>query len=120
MVDHFYKKIGFLGITCSPPSMRAPESSGCADRFIDMLKVNLLWVQTFETSEDLRQAALAFRDTYNTTSLVKRYGFTSHRGIFRQRPLPNQRRLQSSAPRTAGDLRARIRISGLGTLEVQL
>jgi hypothetical protein len=46
-----------------PPFARAPESNGCAERFIRTLKENLLWVRTFETIEELRQALLAFRET---------------------------------------------------------
>jgi hypothetical protein len=41
------------------------------------LKENLLWVRTFETIEELRQALLAFRETYNTTWLIERHGFLS-------------------------------------------
>ena len=39
------------------------------------MDTNLLWVQTFETVEDLRQALLAFRHTYNTTWLIERHSF---------------------------------------------
>ena len=75
MADQFQKEIAFLGITSSPAFVRAPEGNGCAERFIRTLKENLLWVQTFETVEDLRQALLAFRHTYNTTWLIERHGF---------------------------------------------
>jgi hypothetical protein len=40
-----------------------------------ILKEDLLWVQTFESIEDLRQALLAFRKTYNTTWPIKHHGF---------------------------------------------
>jgi putative transposase len=75
MADHFQKEIAFLGIKRSPAFVRAPEGNGCAERFIRTLKENLLWVRTFETIEDLRQALLAFRDTYNKTWLIQRHGF---------------------------------------------
>ena len=55
--------------------MRAPEGNGCAERFIRTLKENLLWVRTFDTVEELRQALLAFRETYNATWLIERHGF---------------------------------------------
>jgi hypothetical protein len=32
-------------------------------------------VRTFETVEELRQALLAFRETYNTSWLIERHGF---------------------------------------------
>ena len=47
---------------------------------------NLLWVQTFQTIEELRQALLAFRETYNTTRLIERHGFLTP-AQFRQKQL---------------------------------
>jgi transposase InsO family protein len=75
MSDHFQKEIAFLGIESSPAFVRAPEGNGCAERFIRTLKENLLWVRHFETIEELRQALLAFRETYNTTWLIERHGY---------------------------------------------
>jgi putative transposase len=86
MSDHFQKEIAFLGIESSPAFVRAPEGNGCAERFIRTLKENLLWVRTFETIEQLRQALLAFRDTYNTTWLIQRHGFITPEA-FRQQQL---------------------------------
>lgn len=77
MSDHFQKELAFLGIDSSPAFVRSPEGKGCAERFIRTLKDNLLWVQTFKTIEELRQALLAFRETYNTTWLIERHGFLS-------------------------------------------
>lgn len=77
MSDHFQKEIAFLGIESSPAFVRAPEGNGCAERFIRTLKENLLWLRTFETIEELRQALLAFKDIYNTTWLIERHGFIS-------------------------------------------
>ena len=75
MSEHFQTEITFLGIESSPAFVRAPEGNGCAERFIRMLKENLLWVRTFETIEDLRRALLEFRETYNSTWLIERHGF---------------------------------------------
>jgi transposase InsO family protein len=75
MAHDFQKEIGFLGIESSPAFVRAPEGNGCAERFIRTLKENLLWVRTFDTLEELRQALLAFRETYNATWLIERHGF---------------------------------------------
>ena len=86
MSGHFQKEIAFLGIESSPAFVRAPEGNGCAERFTRTLKENLLWVYTFNTIEDLRQALLAFRDTYNTTWLIERHGFISP-AEFRQNQL---------------------------------
>ena len=59
----------------NPTTLHALEGNGCAERFIRTLKENLLWVRTFETIEELRQALLAFRETYNTNWLIERHGF---------------------------------------------
>ena len=75
MSGAFQKELKFLGAESSPAFVRAPEGNGCAERFIRTLKENLLWVQTFDTIEDLRQALLAFRETYNATWLIQRHGF---------------------------------------------
>jgi len=77
MSDHFQKELAFLGSDSSPAFVRAPEGNGCAERFIRTLKENLLWVRSFETIKELRQALLTFRETYNTTWLIKRHGFLS-------------------------------------------
>ena len=77
MSDHFQKELAFLGIDSSPAFVRSPEGNGCAERFIRTLKENLLWVRTFKTIEELRQALLAFRETYNETWLIERHGFLS-------------------------------------------
>src|SRR3954469_24553341 len=67
MSDAFQRELAFLGIASSPAFVRAPEGNGCAERFIRMLKENLLWVRPFATVEELRQALLDFRKTYNQT-----------------------------------------------------
>jgi transposase InsO family protein len=75
MSDAFQKELAFLGIESSPAFVRAPEGNGCAERFIRTLKENLLWVQTFDTVEQLRHALIEFRDVYNSSWLIERHGF---------------------------------------------
>jgi transposase InsO family protein len=75
MSDAFQKELAFLGIESSPAFVRAPEGNGCAERFIRTLKENLLWVRTFDTVEELRQALIEFRQTYNAAWLIERHGF---------------------------------------------
>jgi transposase InsO family protein len=86
MSDAFQKELKFLGIESSPAFVRAPEGNGCAERFIRTLKENLLWIQTFDTVEDLRYALLSFRETYNATWLIERHGFITPQA-FRQKHL---------------------------------
>jgi putative transposase len=75
-VSHdFQAEIRFLGIESSPAFVREPEGNGCAERFIRVLKENLLWVRRFDTIEELRLALLAFRQTYNQSWIVERHGY---------------------------------------------
>ena len=89
MSHDFRSEIRWLGITSSPAFVRAPEGNGCAERFIRTLKENLLWVRTFETVEELRQALLAFRETYNEHWLIERHGHRSP-ARFRRNQLDSQ------------------------------
>ena len=72
--DHFQEELRLLGIRSSPSFVAAPEGNGCAERFIRTLKEQLLWVEHFETVEELRQALLAFKQRYNQHWLVERHG----------------------------------------------
>ena len=75
LADDFQTEIRFLGITSSPAFVREPEGNGCVERFIRTLKENLLWVRTFETVEDLRQALLEFKRQYNEQWILERLGY---------------------------------------------
>jgi putative transposase len=55
--------------------VREPEGNGCAERFIRVLKENLLWVRRFDTIEELRLALQAFKELYNQTWIVARHGY---------------------------------------------
>jgi putative transposase len=72
---HFQTEIRFLGIQSSPAFVREPEGNGCAERFIRVLKENLLWVRRFDTVEELRLALLAFQQTYNQSWIIERHGY---------------------------------------------
>lgn len=76
MSRDFQKELCFLGAESSPAVERAPGGNGCAERFIQTLKENLLWVRCFYTIENLRQALLTFQRTYNEPWLIERH---SHR-----------------------------------------
>jgi len=75
MSHDFQEEIAFLGITSSPAFVRAPEGNGCAERFVRLLKENLLWVRDFATVEELRQAFIDFKHTYNENWIIQRHGY---------------------------------------------
>ena len=90
-VAHDYQtELGFLGIESSPAFVREPEGNGCVERFIRTLKENLLWVRRFDTIEELRQALLAFKETYNHAWIVERHGYQTPAAVraAQTRPLP--------------------------------
>ncbi len=75
MSDDYQAEIRFLGMESSPAFVRQPEGNGCVERFIRTLKEQLLWVRTFRTVEELRQALQEFRERYNQRWLVQRLGY---------------------------------------------
>jgi len=75
MSDDFQAEIGFLGMESSPAFVRQPEGNGCVERFIRTLKEQLLWVRTFRTVEELRQALAEFRERYNQHWIVQRHNY---------------------------------------------
>ena len=77
MSHHFRAEIAFLGIESSPSFVKAPEGNGVAERFIRTLKEQLLWVRTFDTVEELRQALLEFKERYNRHWLLQRHGYAT-------------------------------------------
>ena len=73
--DDFQAEVAFLGLESSPAFVREPEGNGCAERFIRVLKENLLWQQRFDTVDDLRQALHTFKDAYNQGWILQRHGY---------------------------------------------
>lgn len=73
----FQAELTFLGMTSSPAFVRQPEGNGCIERFFRTLKEQLLWVRHFTTIEELRQALLTFKETYNREWLIERLGYRS-------------------------------------------
>ena len=52
------------------------------------MKENLLWVRRFDTVVELRQALLAFRESYNSTWLIARHVFRTPNAV-RHKQLPS-------------------------------
>ena len=75
MSDDFQAEIAFLGMKSSPAFVRQPEGNGCVERFMRTLKEQLLWVRTFQTVEELRQALAEFRERYNQRWIVQRHNY---------------------------------------------
>lgn len=72
MSDDFQNEIKLLGMESSPSFVRQPEGNGCIERFFRTLKEQLLWVRDFRNLEELREALVTFRETYNEHWIVER------------------------------------------------
>ncbi|WP_084076328.1 integrase core domain-containing protein [Desulfacinum infernum] len=59
----------------SPSFVRAPERNVAAERFIRALKEQLLWVRTFDTVEEIRQALLESKERFNEHRLLEGHGY---------------------------------------------
>jgi transposase InsO family protein len=81
----FQTEIRWLAATSSLAFVRAPEGNGYAERFMQTLKENLLWVRTFETVEELCPELLEFRRTYNEHWLIERHSHRSPARFRRER-----------------------------------
>ena len=73
----FQDELRFLGIKSSPSYVAEPECNGVAERFVRTLKEQILWVEVFDTIEELRQALIAFMHRYNQEWLVQKHGHIS-------------------------------------------
>lgn len=71
----FQDEISFLGIESSPSYVREPQGNGIAERFVRILKENLLWIRHFNTVEELRLALMEFKETYNQQWIIGRHGY---------------------------------------------
>jgi len=83
----YQKELKYLGIESSPAYVREPQGNGIAERFVRILKENLLWVRHFDTVEDLRQAPLEFQETYNQQRIVARHGYQTPSSVSKQQSM---------------------------------
>ena len=76
-----------IGSSARPSS--ESRKAGCAERFVRTLKEQLLWLKTFETTEESRLALQEFKDRYNREWLIARNGYLTPEQV-RARLLPAQ------------------------------
>ena len=55
--DHYQTEIDHLGIARSPAFHYEPETNGCAEKAIQTLKEQLLWIDRFDMLDELRTAS---------------------------------------------------------------
>jgi putative transposase len=84
----FQEELAFSSIGSSPAFVREPEGNRCAERCIRTLKEKLLWLQTFDTVEELRRALHAFQRPYNETWLLGRHGYKAPAQVSHEQRCP--------------------------------
>jgi len=72
---HYQTEIDHLGIARSPAFHYEPETNGCAEKAIQALKEQVLWIERFETLDELRAAVRAFGALYNRAWLLERHNY---------------------------------------------
>ena len=72
---HYQAEIDHLGIARSPAFHYEPETNGCAEKAIQTLKEQVLWIERFETLDELRAAVRAFAALYNREWLLERHDY---------------------------------------------
>jgi len=73
--DLCQQEIAFLGVESSPAFVHEPQGNGCAERFVRILKENLLWLKPFGDTEKLRLALLEFMNRCNQGWILQRHGY---------------------------------------------
>jgi putative transposase len=74
--EHYQVEIDHLGIAHSLAYHYEPETNGCAEKFIQTLKEQVLWIERPDTFEELRAAVRKFTVTNNHEWLLERHSCT--------------------------------------------
>jgi putative transposase len=70
-----FLEIDHLGIARSPAFHYEPETNGVAEKALQTLKEQVLWIGRFDTLDELRTAVRTFGRTYNQQWLIERHGY---------------------------------------------
>jgi hypothetical protein len=75
----YQAEIDHLAIARSPAYHYEPETNGCVEKFIQTLKEQVLWIERFDTLEQLRARIRQFARDYNEHWLLERHGYRTPR-----------------------------------------
>jgi transposase InsO family protein len=75
--DDFRDQIRFWGVTPSYAFVAEPQTNGVAERFNRTMKEQAIHGRIFKNLEEVRAAAIAFRDRYNRDWRLEKLGFKS-------------------------------------------
>jgi hypothetical protein len=72
------------------PTTPSPRPTACVEKFIQTLKEQVLWIERFETLDELRTRIRRFARDFNEHRLLERHGYRT--------PMPGPRRPPSGRP----------------------
>ena len=75
--DHFQNQLKYWGISPSFAFIEQPQTNGVAERFIRIIKEQVIYGRVFQNLEEVRTAVRRFVDTYNREWRVEKNGFKS-------------------------------------------
>jgi len=78
--EHYQAEIDHLGIARSPAYHYEPETNGRIERFMGILKEQVLWIERFDTHAQIRARVREFARTYNESWLLERHDYRTDRG----------------------------------------
>jgi len=64
-----------VGIARSPAFHYEPETNGCVEKFIQTLKEQVLWIERFDTLDELRTRIRRFARDFNEHWLLERHSY---------------------------------------------
>jgi putative transposase len=76
---HYQAEIDHLGLDRSPALVYEPETNGVVEKFLQTLKEQILWIERFDTLEQLRAGVRAFAELFNEHWLLERHGYRTPR-----------------------------------------
>jgi len=76
---HYQTELDHLGLERSPAFAYEPETNGVVEKFIQTLKEQVLWIEHFDTLEQLRARVRQFARDFNEHWLLERHGYRTPR-----------------------------------------
>ena len=76
---HYQAEIDHLGLDRSPAFVYEPETNGVVEKFIQTLKEQVLWIERFDTLDELRTRVRQFAADFNEHWLLERHGYRTPR-----------------------------------------
>ena len=64
-----------MAIERSPAFVYETETNGVVEKFMHTLKEQVLWIERFDTLEQLRHRVRRFAETYTAHWLLERHGY---------------------------------------------